>query len=262
MKYHIDTIPIWDAYQQQEGCSLCALEYKSENEYIDFYLSGSVMEPSTRIEVNEVGFCPNHFKLLYKEKNRLGLALISHTHLRETIKKLEKLTNPLIGHEENGLVEKLSGLFPKKMSGKDTELISLINYLDEQHDSCMVCHRIQSLLERYAYTILHMWQKEEAFEEVLRDSGGFCLNHLSLILRIASETLSSKVFDNWVNYIIPIQLDSLKELDEDLLWFTKKFDYRNQDKPWGNSRDALPRTLEKLSGSYMEAPSPKDEKKD
>ena len=64
MKYHIDTIPVWDAYKAADECSLCVLEYQSERAYIDFFLSGSVMEPDTRIEVNKFGFCPSHIKLL------------------------------------------------------------------------------------------------------------------------------------------------------------------------------------------------------
>ncbi|NLE68688.1 MAG: hypothetical protein GX611_00720, partial [Clostridiales bacterium] len=42
--------------------------------------------------------------------------------------------------------------------------------------------------------------------------------------------------------------ENLKRLEEELEWFTLKFDYRNADKPWGNSRDALERTVNKLRG--------------
>lgn len=263
MKYHIDTIPVWDAYHQEDQCPLCILEYKSEKEYVDFFLSGSVMEPSTRIDVNRVGFCGNHFKLLYNEKNRLGLALITHTHLKETIEKVKKLIKPLGGEGNEGIVSKFSALLPKKMSSTDVPLNNLLAWLDEHHESCMICNRIESLLNRYAYTILHLWQKDSEFEKTLKDSKGFCLHHLALMMKIASETLSSKAFDEWTGFIMPIELEALNELEADLLWFTQKFDYRNQDKPWGNSRDALPRTIQKLSGHYMEPPAiPDDQKKD
>lgn len=258
MKYHIDTIPVWDAYEQEDQCALCLLEYKSEKEYVDFFLSGSVMEPSTRIEVNKTGFCGNHFKLLYNEKNRLGLALITHTHLKETIEKFAKLTKPL-GSNKEGFASKLNALLPKKIGAPDVPLNNLLSWLDENHDSCMICNRIENLLNRYAYTILHLWQKDHEFEKALKSSKGFCLHHLALIMRIASKTLSSKAFDEWTSFIMPIELEVLEELEADLLWFTKKFDYRNQDKPWGNSRDALPKTLQKLSGTYMEPPAIDDE---
>ena len=42
--------------------------------------------------------------------------------------------------------------------------------------------------------------------------------------------------------------DSLSRVADELEWFTLKFDYRNADKPWGNSRDALERAVTKLRG--------------
>lgn len=261
MKYHIDTIPVWDAYHQEDQCPLCVLEYKSEKEYVDFFLSGSVMEPSTRIDVNRVGFCGNHFKLLYNEKNRLGLALITHTHLKETIEKLDKLGKALGSKQDDSLASKLGSLLPKRMGGPDAALNNLLSWLDEHHESCMICDRIENLLNRYAFTILHLWQKDQEFQKTISDSKGFCLHHLALMMKIASETLSSKSFDEWTSFIIPIELESLNELEADLEWFTLKFDYRNQDKPWGNSRDALPRSIQKLSGHYMEPPAIGDDEK-
>ena len=262
VKYHIDTIPVWDAYHQEDQCPLCVLEYKCEKEYVDFFLSGSVMEPSTRIEVNKTGFCGNHFKLLYNEKNRLGLALITHTHFKETIENLEKLFKDLGAKKDDNLVSKLGSFLPKRMSGPDTALDNLLSWLDKHHNSCKICDRLDNLLDRYAYTILHLWQKDKEFIKTISSSKGFCLHHLALIMRIASETLSTKTFDEWCNFIMPMQLEALKELEGDLEWFTKKFDYRNKDKPWGNSRDALPKTIQKLSGTYMEPPAIDHEKKD
>ena len=41
---------------------------------------------------------------------------------------------------------------------------------------------------------------------------------------------------------------SLGELERDVEWFTLKFDYRNSDKPWGNSKDAVIRAIRTLTG--------------
>ena len=41
---------------------------------------------------------------------------------------------------------------------------------------------------------------------------------------------------------------ALETDEKDLEWFTLKFDYRNQSKPWGNSRNALERTANRLRG--------------
>ena len=52
MKYHIDTIPLWDAVKLDGECPLCALSRKLELGEVERYLGASVMEPDTRIQVN------------------------------------------------------------------------------------------------------------------------------------------------------------------------------------------------------------------
>ena len=35
MKYHIDTIPVWDAYKRGSECPLCDIKQHNEQEYLD-----------------------------------------------------------------------------------------------------------------------------------------------------------------------------------------------------------------------------------
>ena len=91
MRYHIDTIPVWDAVKLEGECPLCALRRKNELLDVERFLGASVMEPDTRIQVNDRGFCAHHQVLLYAQKNRLGHALMMHTHLKETMGKLAPL---------------------------------------------------------------------------------------------------------------------------------------------------------------------------
>jgi len=58
MKYHIDTIPIWDALHTNSECPLCALRRKTERLLIARNLGAAVMSPDTRLKVNEKGFAP------------------------------------------------------------------------------------------------------------------------------------------------------------------------------------------------------------
>ena len=97
MRYHIDTIPVWDAMKLDGECFLCALRRKLELGEVDRYLGASVMEPDTRIQVNDIGFCARHQVLLYEQKNRLGHALMMHTHLKETIRKLQPILEEELG---------------------------------------------------------------------------------------------------------------------------------------------------------------------
>ena len=44
----------------------------------------------------------------------------------------------------------------------------------------------------------------------------------------------------------------MKRVNEDISWFIDKFDYRNQDAPWKNSKDALPRGIIKTGHTMVE----------
>ena len=90
MKYHIDTIPIWDAAKLEGECLLCALERRTELGEAERYLGASVMEPDVRIRVNDRGFCRKHHTMLYGMSNRLGHALMLESHTIETREKLGK----------------------------------------------------------------------------------------------------------------------------------------------------------------------------
>ena len=62
------------------------------------------------------------------------------------------------------------------------------------------------------------------------------------------QPLSSPIVDT----LTDIELKNFERLEGELEWFTAKFDYRNQDKPWGNSRDAVKRSVNKLCRQVVE----------
>jgi hypothetical protein len=47
---------------------------------------------------------------------------------------------------------------------------------------------------------------------------------------------------------------NFKRLEEEIVWLSDKFDYRNRDADWKNSRDALQRGMQKLHGGYPADP--------
>ena len=51
--------------------------------------------------------------------------------------------------------------------------------------------------------------------------------------------------------ILFVRIYQLDRIEKELDWFTLKFDYRNTDKPWGNSRDAVERSINKLMGACV-----------
>jgi len=250
MKYQLETIPVWEAYEQEGECPLCVLMEKLERHYVEFFLGNSVMVPETRIEVNRVGFCPHHFSLLYAGGNKLGLALMTHTHMKEQIGKLVNQLGRLLREvrksssrrfveaikERHGLLQKLD------KSSQD--------YATQNH-SCMICDRLTGTLKRYAFTIIYLWQKDSDFRERFQHSKGFCLPHFHLVNVMATEVLSRKELGRWLEELIPLEQSALDRLETEVHHFTQKFDYRSGDISWENARDALPRALQKLTGWFF-----------
>ena len=76
---------------------------------------------------------------------------------------------------------------------------------------------------------------------------------------MAGEALDVKKQADFAATLQKLMEENLSRVEKDLEWFTLKFDYRNADKPWNNSRDALERAVTKLRGWCVGAePNPKD----
>lgn len=257
MRYHIDTIPVWDAMKLNGECLMCALRRKVELTDVERYLGGSVMEPDTRIRVNEKGFCQKHQKLLTQQRNKLGHALMMHTYLKTTMKKTDAAFDAAL----NGAKKEAGAPALKRMMGKaggKEEILKAAQNLRALNDSCILCDSIEENMLRYAYTLLHLYQHDTAFRKAFAASKGLCLQDAALLMEMAAQEMSGQMLLDFVADLTQTTKKSLEKLEGDLEGFTLKFDYRNADKPWGDSRDALERTVTKLrSWCIGEEPNPK-----
>ena len=48
---------------------------------------------------------------------------------------------------------------------------------------------------------------------------------------------------------------NMQRISEDVSWLVEKFDYRNKDADWKNSKDAIQRGMQKLKGGYPADPA-------
>ena len=257
MRYHIDTIPVWDAMKLDGECPLCALRRRNELIDVERFLGASVMEPDTRIQVNAKGFCAHHQVLLYGQKNRLGHALMMHTHLKETMGKLQPILEAArAGADKNAATPAFKRLLGKG-EGKD-DLAGAARSIREMSQTCILCDTIEENTRRYAYTMLHLYKTDDSFKKVFANSKGACLPDMAMLLEMAEEALSGQELKDFVKDLRTAMNNSLSKLEKDLEGFTLKFDYRNADKPWGDSRGSLERTVNKLQGWCLgEEPNPK-----
>ena len=235
MKEQLYTIPVNDAFAVDCECPVCSMYDSLEKDAIEFTMGPSYMEDDIRMETNKIGFCTHHVKQLYKHQNRLGLALILHTHMQRTNRDLEDL----LSYDKP--VKK--GLFAKK-----TENASPVTeYIENLNHSCYICNRIDRIFARYLATIYHCYEHDEEFRRKFAASKGFCTKHFGMLYEGAPSSLSGKRLPEFIKTLNEVYLTNMKRVTDDLEWFTDKFDYRNEDKPWKNSKDALPRSMNKTN---------------
>lgn len=242
MKYQIDTIPVWEALEFQGNCMLCTLQAKTEAGEIARVLGSSVMEPNVRVHTNEHGICRKHQQMMFESGNRLAHALLMDTRAVELLRKLEKI---------------------KATAGRSREAKgeAIADKLRALSACCVVCETLHTHMTRYIFTLLYLWKNDPKFKQKFGDSNGICIPHAADLIEASGKHLNTQQCKEFIEVCLNLLCDHLTEDEKELLWFTQKFDYRNQDKPWNNSKGAIERTVNRLRGYCLgEVPYSKPKK--
>ena len=248
MRYHIDTIPLWDAAKRDGECLLCALERRTELGEAERYLGASVMEPDVRVRVNEKGFCRHHHVMLYGMSNRLGHALMLESHMIETRKRMAERAQALKKAAAALSAVTMGDRLTGKAKGYTEALLREARGIGEMAGSCVMCDTIRENMLRYYHTFFHLYQHDAEFRQKFKGSKGLCLLHMSELLQAAADELSPKELGAFVSELADCEAENLDRIQEDISWFIKKFDYRYEQDDWKNSKDAVERTVNKLRG--------------
>lgn len=236
----IYTIPVNEAFEAASSenaceCPFCTLYNRLENDELELILGASMMEPDVRIKTNKEGFCKTHYDMMFTRKNRLGMALTLESHLDE-------LSDDIFS---SGI---LSPSKPKS-----------IPRISELEKSCYVCKRIDFNFTNMIRTAVLLWDNDPAFREKLSGVRFFCLPHYREFIESAQDRLPKKVFSQLNKVCEQNEKKYMDELKNDVSWFCKKFDYRYDEEPWYNSKDAVERAMKFLRGD-LHAKNPKDTK--
>ena len=242
MKEKIYTIPVNDAYAAPGPCPLCTLAATMNENLLTYYLGPALMEPDVRKVTNEKGFCRKHLADLYnREENRLGLGLTLHTH-----------TSDLVSDLNLALSQSAPAGNARLFSGRQKDfrqnLLAMAEKIEQRANSCIICERLEHTMDRYLDVIFYQYFSDPAFKKHFDECSGYCLPHVALLLRGAARYLNQNQAAEFVGCLSSIQNQSLETLRNDVEWFTLKYDYRNHQKDWKNSKDALPRAIRKLGG--------------
>ncbi len=242
MKEKIYTIPVNDAFRRNDrDCPLCVLQESLEGQMLDYYLGPSLMEPDVRTSTNDLGFCRLHAQGLFdRENNRLGLGLMIHTRLAHVSATVEHVLDEAAVPPRKGFAGR----------GKDyrDKLGAAAAALRGDAESCVICDRLADTMARYLDVVCWQFANEPGFRDTFRATGRFCVPHLADLLDAAAKHLGRDDASAMLDDLRAVAARSLGELERDVEWFTLKFDYRNSDKPWGNSKDAVIRAIRTLTG--------------
>ena len=228
----IYTIPVNEAFEASAadhalGCPFCAIYNKLEENELDLILGASMMEPDIRIRTNEEGFCRTHYDMMFVRKNRLGMALTLESHLDQLRKEIKG--NP----------------------------VKSAKRIDKLECSCYVCNRIAFHFEHMVGTAVLLWNTDEDFPAKLKAQPYFCLPHYKKLLQYGQGRLPKNKINAFMDDVEGVELTYFDELREDVSWFCKKFDYRYDDEPWYNSKDAVERAFKFLRSDLHKGDKPK-----
>lgn len=251
MKYEIDTIPVWDALKAGSECPLCLLEKRSRQAALKYFLGPSVMVPEVRVEVNRVGFRPETLRLLAKDPNKLGLALVSHTRLK-TFRQTWADRSKAARTEAEKAAKKtgLAGLSGGKPIQEATT--QLAQFLRDELSRCLVETKVKEDLARYAFTLVHLWGHDRDFGAAWAASPGTCLRHAPDLLDMARDQLGVAELGRFVAEFLFLTDRALARVEEDVLAFTQTYDSTQSHTLVGNPQGALDRCLEKVAGVFPE----------
>ena len=230
MAEKIYTIPINEAFENAIAtepcdCPFCLLNDMLEKNELEIIMGASMMEPDIRIQTNKKGFCKHHLNKIYENGNRLGLALVLESHLAEVEKKIFD-----------------GGTF---FDGKGEKEQNKLKTLDE---TCYICERMNDSLTKMFDNMVYLWETDFDFREKFKSQKYFCLPHYRTMLEYGRNKLSKRDFSEYFKTAREIEKAYIAELGSDVSWFCKKFDYRYDNEPWYNAKDAIPRALTFLTG--------------
>ena len=223
---------VHDAYGQPGECPLCLLCQAAEETYLRSFTHSRVMEPNVRVQTNETGFCPDHYRKLYGRENKLGLALVVHTHLARQAPALQAAFGAAAQGGKRG-----------KPGGE--QAAAMIRKLQE---ACFLCDLLRADRDRYCFTILYLWNKDPEFLPVFRASRGFCLPHFADMCDASQSHLRPERRERWMAETTALMAAALRRLEKEVLAFTQLHRDTNPGQGTEEERSALSRTLQKLAG--------------
>lgn len=255
MKEKLYTIELTDALHAGDECLFCWLERKLEQENLEFVLGSSYMESDIREKTSEKGFCRHHTKMMFDYGNTLGNAWILKSRMEYMNREFKEQMKQ---HGAGGAKKKAGGrtsLFAAVRAGGRTKSeTGSGQWIRAEEGHCYICERMREIYGRMLDTFVYMLREDVSFGEQLLESHGFCLHHFADVLESCETRMDAHEQEEWIPRLGALMERNLDRIQEDIDWLIEKYDYRNKDADWKQSKDAVQRTMQKLTGGHPADP--------
>jgi len=243
MKEKLYTIPLNDAVNANDECPFCFVERNVEQDLLDYVLGpgASYMQADIRDITDRQGFCRMHFKKMFDYGNTLGNGWILKTHFMRVLGEMKA---------EFKKYSPAKSSFMGKFT-KNTERVNTIGiWAQEKTDSCFICKSLNETFDRYMDTFFYLYKEDFEFRRKIKESKGFCLKHFGDLCEASESKLNDKEKRDFYPEMFGLMEKNFARMVEEVDWLVDKFDYRYKDADWKNSRDAVQRGMQKLTGGY------------
>lgn len=209
MRSDICSIPVEEVFEPKEGCPVCRMRNMLENRMAEYITGAAMMEPEVRKVTNEKGFCLRHYKMILSRKNRLSVALMLESHLKEIEKKIK---SPVAKAETS---------------------------------RCFVCDEVERNMTALISNTLKKYESDMEFRHLFEKQETLCLPHFYELCSAADKKMGRRFRGEFKSAAKELTLRSIESLHGDVKHFCDMFDYRNngENADWGNSRDSLERAV-------------------
>ena len=209
MRSDICSIPVEEVFEPKEGCPVCRMRNMLENRMAEYITGAAMMEPEVRKVTNEKGFCLRHYKMILSRKNRLSVALMLESHLKEMDKKIN---SPVAKAETS---------------------------------RCFVCDEVERNMTALISNTLKKYESDMEFRHLFEKQETLCLPHFYELCSAADKKMGRRFRGEFKSAAKELTLRSIESLHGDVKHFCDMFDYRNngENADWGNSRDSLERAV-------------------
>ena len=209
MRSDICSIPVEEVFEPKEGCPVCRMRNMLENRMAEYITGAAMMEPEVRKVTNDKGFCLRHSKMILSRKNRLSVALMLESHLKEMEKKIK---SPVAKAETS---------------------------------RCFVCDEVERNMTAIISNTLKKYESDMEFRHLFEMQETLCLPHFYELCSAADKKMGRRFRGEFKSAAKELTLRSIESLHGDVKHFCDMFDYRNngENADWGNSRDSLERAV-------------------